>query len=197
MDQLHGLAMALWQTDASPSQDQHLLMICIAVIAGAMLLQAVMIAVAGMAAMKALKEVKDLTHDLHSKVVPILNKTTEVITDVSPKIRTVSENATHISYRVREKVDEAAEILGKVNRMVSETNDRTRAQVEHVDRMVTSALDTAEEVSHTVANGIRVPVRQVAATMAGLRTGFDTLLKNFGIGQSGGGQSNGDPGTRL
>jgi ABC-type transporter Mla subunit MlaD len=181
MTALYSLSMAMWQTPdpGLPSRDEHWLLICIALIAFAMLLQAFSTLAAGLAARKTLKEIKELAHDLHTKVVPIMQKTSAVIDDLAPKIRTVSENMTQVSYTVREKVDEVGETVSQINRTVADANRRTRGQVDHVDRMVSEVLSTTEDVAHTVSHGIRGPVKQVAGMISGLRVGIETLVKNF------------------
>jgi methyl-accepting chemotaxis protein len=188
MTALYSLSMAVWQTPdaAMSSRDEHWLMYCCIAIAVAMVFQAIVTIAASLAAMKTMKEFKALAHDVHSRATPIMQKTSDVINDLSPKIRTVSENVTQISYTVREKVDEVGETItqvnrtvGEINRTVAETNQKTRGQVEHVDRMVKTALDTTEEIGQTVANGIRGPLKQVAGMIAGMRAGIETLVKNF------------------
>ncbi len=180
MTALYNLSVILWQTDPGlPSRDEHWLMVCIAVIAFSMAIQAIVTLVVGMGSLKMIKEFKGLAQDIHGKALPIMQRTNDVIEDLSPKIRTVSENVTQISYTVREKLDEVGETVTQINRTVAETNHKTRAQVDHVDRMMNSALETTEDVANTVAHGIRVPLRQVAGMIAGLRVGIDTLVKNF------------------
>jgi uncharacterized protein YoxC len=181
MTALYSLSMVLWQTpdQGLTSHDGHLLVICIIAIAVAMVVQAVIILTAGLAAMKTMKEFRDLAHDVHTRATPIMQQTTDLLHDVSPKIRAVTENVTQISYTVREKVDEVGETLSQVNRTVADANQRTRGQVDHVDRMVTSALNTTEEVAETVSRGIRIPIKQMAGMVAGLRVGLETLMKNF------------------
>jgi len=181
MSALYSLSMALWQTpdQGLPSRDEHWLMWCIALIAAAMTVQAIVTLIAGIGAWKMMQEFKGLAHDLHGKATPIMQKTSAVIDDLGPKIRTVSENMTQISYTVREKVDEVGETVTQLNRTVSEANERTRGQVDHVDRMVSEVLTTTEDIAHTVSHGIRGPVKQVAGMISGLRVGIETLIKNF------------------
>jgi methyl-accepting chemotaxis protein len=181
MNTLHSLSMVLWQSaDApAPQSERHYLIFFIGVVAFSLLVNALVTMGATIATMKTLKEVKELAHDVHSKLLPIMQKTTDVVDDLAPKIRTISENATQISYTVREKVDLVGETVTQVNRTVNEANQRTRGQVDHVDRMVTEALVATEEITHTVAHGIRIPIKQVAGMIAGLRVGIDTLVKNF------------------
>ena len=191
MTALYSLSMALWQTPdpGLPSRDEHWLLWCIALIAGAMALQAVVTVVAGLRALKMLNEFKSLAADLHSQAMPIMRQTTELMNDVSPKVRAVTENVTQISYTVREKVDEVGETVSQLNRTMQISNEKARAQVDHVDRMVSSALATTEEVTETVTNGIRGPWRQIAGLITGLRVGIETLVRNFSPKDG--------PGTRL
>lgn len=181
MTALSSLSMVLFQSaDAPPpSSERTLLIIFIGIVAISLALNAIVSMMAGLKVMAAVKEMKALVHDLHGKATPILLKTDVLIDDLGPKIRTVSENVEQISYTVREKVDQVGETLTQINRTVGDANLRTRGQVAHVDRMVSSALESTEDITRTVAHGIRGPVKQVAGLIAGVRVGVETLLSNF------------------
>ena len=180
MDILISLGAAVLQADTSAgSNDLHLIMIFTGIVALSLLLAALTSAAVGVGVLKEIKQLRGLVTELHGKALPIFQKSTDVLTDLAPKIRTVSENVTQISYTVREKVDEVGETITQVNRTVQETNQRTRGQVDHVDRMVSEVLTTTEDLAHTVSHGIRIPVKQVAGMIAGLRVGIETLVKNF------------------
>jgi methyl-accepting chemotaxis protein len=97
--------------------------------------------------------------------------------ELSPKVRSLTENAEQISYAVRTKVDELGVTVSELNETVREINGRTRVQVVRVDGIVTDALVATEEISQTVQNGIRGPVRQIAGVIAGLRAGLETLIE--------------------
>ena len=180
MNSLHSLGVVFWQgSEGAGSSDQHWLMILVGIVALSLLINAIITLVAGFAAMKAFKEVTGLLKDLHGKASPIIEKTNALMDDLTPKIRSVTENVTQITYTVREKVDQVGETVSHVNRTVQEANMKTRGQVDHVDRMVSSALHTTQDVADTVAHGIKVPIKQVAGIVAGLRVGLETLVKNF------------------
>lgn len=182
MTALYSLSVILWQQvpdSGMPSRDEKWLVFAVVAIAIAMLVQAFVTLVVGLGTLKTMKEFKALAHDVHSRATPIMQQTTDLLHDVSPKIRAVTENVTQISYTVREKVDEVGETVSQVNRTVVEANLRTRGQVDHVDRMVTTALNTTEELADTVARGIRIPIKQMAGMVTGLRVGLETLMKNF------------------
>ncbi len=89
----------------------------------------------------------------------------------------MTENAEQISYTVRAKVDELGVTVSELNDTVREFNGRTRAQVARVDGIVSDALGATEEISHTVQQGIKAPVRQIAGIIAGLKAGIETLIE--------------------
>ncbi len=178
--------MVFWQTDtsvASASNDQHLVMIFTAIAALSLLVLAIVTlvggAVVGMGALKVLKEVKEIASDVHRKAMPVLHKADVLIDELTPKIRSVSADVVHITATVREKVDEVGVTVSQMNRTAAAANEKTRSQVDHVDRMVSSVLSTTEDVTNTVVHGIKVPIRQAAGLVAGIRVALETLIKNF------------------
>ncbi len=180
MNFLSSLGMTLWQADVTASStDVHWIMIAVVTIALVLVLVLLASGIAALAVMKEIKHIKGIVTDVQGKAMPIIQKTQEIITDLQPKIRTVSENVTQVTYTVRGKVDEVGETVSQINRTVRETNQKTRGQVDHVDRMVSNALSATEDVSHKVVHGVKVPLRQVAGVVAGLRVGLETLVANF------------------
>ncbi|MDQ2925634.1 MAG: hypothetical protein M3R43_08795 [Acidobacteriota bacterium] len=183
---LLSLSMVFWQTDTSgvsASNDQHLLMIFTAIGALSLLVLAIVTlvggVVVGLGALKVLKEVKEIVGDVHSKTMPVLHKADVLIDELTPKIRIVSDNAVHITTTVREKVDEVGVTVSQMNRTAAGANEKTRGQVDHVDRMVSSVLTTTEDVTNTVVHSIRVPIKQAAGLVTGIRVALETLIKNF------------------
>jgi hypothetical protein len=58
----------------------------------------------------------------------------------------------------------------------SDLNSKTRAQVDRVDGMVTSVLNTTNDISETVTRGIKVPLREVSGLVNGLKAGIEVLV---------------------
>jgi hypothetical protein len=48
---------------------------------------------------------------------------------------------------------------------------------------VTDALNATEEMSHTIQDGIRAPVRQIAGVLAGFKAMIDTLISRSPFGK--------------
>ncbi|MES2394057.1 MAG: hypothetical protein V4555_20655 [Acidobacteriota bacterium] len=185
MPSLGGLTLAFWQAnaDAVSAHDVNVIKWCAIVIAGALVVQAIGVMVAAGFGAKLLHRLDKLSCAFDEKTTPLVNKTTALIDDLSPKVRSISENVEQISYTVRAKVDEVSVTVSEVNRTVQDINGRTRVQVARADEIVTEAMIATEDISRTVQSGIRVPIRQVAGIVAGVKAGIETLLAKSPFGK--------------
>lgn len=178
MNALGCVAMALLQDNMGGMQhEMHLQTIFLGIIAIVLLVSIVMVGVGGLIGLRLIRKAEDMAERMESKIVPLADKTCDLVTQLSPKIHSLTENLEQISYTVRGKVDELSETVGELNRTVQEVNARTRGQVQRVDGMVSDVLTTAQEVSRTVQEGVRRPVHQIAGLIAGVRVGLETLLE--------------------
>ncbi len=107
-----------------------------------------------------------------------------LLTEIAPKVSTFTSNAEHISSTVRTQVDELAVTVTQLNATAQNLNARAQVHVAHVDGIVHDALNAAEDISNTVQQGIKAPLRQVVGVVAGVRAGLDKLfqLSPFGRG---------------
>ncbi|MDE1162085.1 MAG: hypothetical protein PW792_09100 [Acidobacteriaceae bacterium] len=162
--------------------DQHKISIWSAVIGIALVAQAVGVCIAAAFAAKMFMKVDKLTGAFEQKTAPLIEKATALVDELGPKIRTAATNFEQTSYTVRVKVDELASTVDQLNRTVQDVNERSRVQISRVDGIVSDALATTYEVSRTVQESIKGPVRQVAGVIAGLRAGLDTLIARSPFG---------------
>jgi methyl-accepting chemotaxis protein len=181
MPVLSGAAVIFFQESERTSQDIHWAMIFLAIIAVSVAILVVCVVVGGVVggvfAAKLAKQAGEIAEKADRRVGPLLDMTNELLVDLTPKLQALSTNAEQISYTVREKVDELSVTVGELNETVREINGRARVQVVRVDGIVTDALVATEEISQTVQNGIKAPVRQIAGVIAGLRAGLETLIE--------------------
>ena len=84
-------------------------------------------------------------------------------------------NADQISSTVRVKVDELSVTMTELNATMRDINGRTRVQVQRADNIVSDALHATEEVSQSVQQGIKGPVKQIAGVIAGVKAAMETL----------------------
>lgn len=171
---LNSLTMAMW-LDAGSGHDVYVARIFLGVIAIALVAQAVGVIVVGVFAARLLHRVDGIASSMEEKTAPILAKTNELLHDLSPKVRSITENIDQIGYTVRARVDEVAATVQEINVTVQDLNARTRMQVARADYIVTDAMAATEDISRTVQDGIRAPIRQVVGIIAGLKAGLETL----------------------
>jgi methyl-accepting chemotaxis protein len=180
MPVLSGLAIYL-QDSSQAQNDMHLSTVYLGIIAITLLVLLVGAILAAVVAAvfvsKLVKRAEHIANTVEGKAMPMINKANELVADLTPKIKHISENAEEISNAVRAKVDELSQTVSALNETVREINGKTRVQVERADGIVTDALEATQEISTTVQNGIRGPVRQIAGVIAGVKAGIETLIE--------------------
>ncbi|MGA7158611.1 MAG: hypothetical protein WBY53_17325 [Acidobacteriaceae bacterium] len=172
-----GAAVVLLQSSELTRHDIHWAMIFLAIIAIALIVQAVGVLISSAFGAKLLHRVNSIADIVETKTGPILDRTDKILKELEPKVRNVGDQVEHVTTTVRAKVDELGETMTELNDTMREINGKTRAQVKRVDGIVTDALQTTEEVSQTIQNGIKGPVKQIAGIIAGLRAGIETLIE--------------------
>ena len=183
MPVLRGAAVFLQQDGELTRHDIHLATIFLAIIALALVVQAVGVLISSAFGAKLLHRVNAIADIVETKTGPILDQTNTILRDLAPKVKSVGENAEQISSTVRVKVEELGATMTELNATMREINGKTRAQVVRADAIVTDALQGAEEISHTVQEGIKGPVKQIAGVIAGVRAAIETLVARSPFGR--------------
>jgi hypothetical protein len=165
------LTMGMWMQDpgALSSGNSRLLMFFVAMVAIAMVIQAVAVVAFALGALKSQKRIAAIAEEIRSRAMPVIDSAESLFHDTAPKLKVMTENLLETSHIVRAKAQEFDATLSDVNR-------KTRAQVSRVDSMVSTTLTRTAAIAETIHEGIRVPVKQVAGMVAGLRAGLDVLM---------------------
>ena len=174
MFNLHVSLMA-FQVQSSGSVDREtLLVIFVGIIAFFFLALIAGLAGAVIYALKlkrdVLKAIDSVKTTVQEKAYPVVASTQELIRDLTPKIKTIAENAAEISHTVRAQVTD-------IDSTLSDVTAKARAQADRVNGMVNSTLDTTSNVVGSVERGVKVPIREVAGILAGIKAGWDVLLR--------------------
>jgi hypothetical protein len=183
MDAVRGMMMSgMWlqDPDSLSSGNSRLLMIFVAMVAIAMVAQAIALIIMAIGAAKARKRGLEIAEEIRVKMLPIITGTHELIRDNAPKVKIITENFVEASHVIRSKAQE-------FDVTASDLNAKTRAQAARVDGMVTSVLNTTAEISESIQKGIKIPVREVSGVVNGLKAGLDVLVgraKGFGSGRT-------------
>jgi hypothetical protein len=198
-------ALAAFQAqDSIGSGNSKLLMLFIGVAAAALLIQAIVLAVFATGAMKAQKQLLGELSDFREKASQFIDRSNSLIVEFTPQARQIAirvdKITTHIAAIADQKAGEIAPTISAANQTVAsanqtaaEANLKARAQIARVNGMVTSALDATVRLGIAIERGIAVPGREVAGIAAGLKAGFDTLVR--GARAFGSGTPNGRPRT--
>jgi hypothetical protein len=182
---LNSLAISFFQDAASTAasaatstaHDMHLMRIYVLLIALALLAQACGILLVAVYAAKFLSILHSISCNVEEKALPLIARTSDLVRDLSPRITAIGTNVEQVSYTVRAKIDELGQTVSQLNETIADANGRTRFQVARVDGMISEALDTTEDVSRTVQRGIRIPVREIAGIIAGIKVAIETLIE--------------------
>jgi len=132
------------------------------------LLQAFVLLAMYFAVVRATKGLHEVTDELRQHALPTIATARSLFEDISPKLKVASTNLVEASHTLRHQADHVTATL-------DDLLNKTSAQANRVDEIVTASIDSAAHATEAVQHAFSVPVRQVSAVLAGLRAGFDVL----------------------
>jgi uncharacterized protein YoxC len=148
-------------------------LICIAVIAFAVLLQTIILLAVFVGLGKTAKLIKEELEVMRSSVLPSLKNTAEVLARVSPKLESTVTDVSELTRMVRKQ---AAEVEVSVEQVL----ESVRRQTGRIDGMVTDTLDAVDKASAYATKVIGKPARQISGVLAGIRAAVETLTSSTG-----------------
>ncbi len=152
------------------------LTIFIAVTAGAVVLQMLILAGMFFTIRKLSAHITQLSDDLVPRIVPVLEQTKKLTSDVQsmlettrPKLDVILDNAAVVSSTAREQTQ-------KLDVALTGFMDRAKIQAIRADELVTRTFDRVEDTSSKVQNTVTAPFKQVNAILHGVGAGLETLF---------------------
>ena len=166
-------------------------MIFIGIAAFALLAQAFVMLGMAMGASKAQKKLLGHVEDISNKLLPLIEKSNVLVTDLTPQIKDITAraqaitgNVEEISAFVRDKVNDFGPTIAAANQTINEANEtvrtanrRTQEQVGRVNGMVTDLLNATSQFGRAIQNGITTPVREVSNIVDGLKAGVMAFIQ--------------------
>jgi hypothetical protein len=149
--------------------DNTLLIVFIAVTAGAVLLQAGILLGMYFAVRKTSAKVESLSAEVKTRVLPTADLAHAMISDLRPKIETLLDNVSVSTTVLRAQLE-------RIDATLTDIVDRTRLQVIRADEFVTSTMDKLEETRESVQRTVVSPVRQISGLMHGLTVGVEAFF---------------------
>jgi len=89
-----------------------------------------------------------------------------LVEDVSPRISGIVADASELTRMARGQAQ-------KVDRILSETLERVRMQLIHVDQILTGAMETVEEAGARLKETVWGPVVKATAVIRGIQAGLE------------------------
>ena len=169
------MTLGMWLEDPGSlsSGNSRLLMLFVAMVAVAMVAQAVFVIAAAIGAAKTRKQLLAMAHELREKALPVIDSTQSMVQELQPKFRVLTDNLVETSHVVRAKANE-------FDATISDVNQRARVQTARVDDMVSSVLDATSGIASGIQKGVQVPVREFQGIMNGIKAGIDVLAGRRG-----------------
>jgi hypothetical protein len=159
-----------------------LYIVCIAVTAVGVILQAFFLGGMLFALRAAVKRMNEVSQLAEEHAIPALTSARRLIEEVGPKLKIASQNAVTVSQnaiKVSQSAVEISETLKDQSTRLGATFDhlreKTEVQAERVDEMVTGTLDSIANATAVLQRYVAGPIRQISAVLNGLRVGFGVL----------------------
>lgn len=148
------------------------ILIAIAAILGvAVLIQIIVLTVAGVAALKTMKaarefaqETKPVLHDAGDLLV----SAKQLLTKIEPKLDAAAGDLADIFRTAREESE-------RLSASAEEITERIRRQAEHMETLTSTALNGVERAGQVLNQAVNTPVRQISGVFAAARAILNSL----------------------
>ena len=134
----------------------------------AIVLQAIMLIALFLQLRRTAARVEETISDLNTRLTPIISRLQILVDDVSPRISGLVADASELTRLARGQAQ-------KFDRILTETMERLRLQLIHVDQILTGAIETVEEAGSRMRDTIWGPVAKASAMIRGIQSGLEFL----------------------
>jgi hypothetical protein len=138
----------------------------VVVTAIAVVLQAIVLVALFLQLRRTAARVEETIADFNARLNPILSRVQFVVEDVSPRISGIIADAAELTRLARGQAQ-------KVDRILTETMERLRLQLIHVDQILTGAMEAVEETGSRLRETVWGPVVKASAIIRGIQTGLE------------------------
>lgn len=128
------------------------------------------------------ESVRSIVEDAKPKVASVTENVRSIMEDATPKMKVVTENVKTVTTNFAETTttlkEKAQTIAGNVTETVEDANKKTRAQVDRVDGMISSAFTATGEIAGKIQHGIKVPVNEVVGWVNAGKASLDKFMSH-------------------
>jgi len=147
---------------------QVLQLILAAVVALALLMQAVVLAAIFFGMRKAASAARAELENLRAAMLPFIHDTRDFIGRVAPKVEETTTDLAALTHCLRTQTDDA-------RATTTDILERARRQAGRLDSMATAALDSADRALAFVSNAVTKPMRQFSGILASVKAVVESL----------------------
>jgi uncharacterized protein YoxC len=166
-----------------PNFDNQIIeLVFTAVIAVAVMLQAVALLAIYLAMRKAIGSIGEQVEDLRSSLMPMVDNSRELIDNTRVLVEQTQDLFARLAPKAEATVGNVARIAQGLRQQTEEVEfaakdilERTRRQTDRLDGMATDALDAVDRAGIFVAETVGKPVRQLAGLLAAARAIVESL----------------------
>jgi len=112
------------------------------------------------------RQIEDIRRSVKERMDPLADALREMVTSSREPVRIVTANLAEISQVLRERTS-------SVDALLADVLERSRAQIIRADQLFTNLTQRVEAAADKVERGVTVPLQEVSAVVAGVRTGLD------------------------
>ena len=138
----------------------------VAVTAAAVVVQAILLVGLFLQLRRTAARVEETIADLNARLTPLLSRVQVLVEDVSPRISGIVADAAELTRIARGQAQ-------KVDRILTDTMERLRLQLIHVDQILTGAMEAVEETGSRLRETFWGPVVKASAIIRGIQTGLE------------------------
>ena len=138
----------------------------VVVTAVAVVVQAIVLVTLYLQFRRTAARVEETIADLNARLTPILSRVQMLVEDISPRVSGIVSDAAELSRLARGQAQ-------KLDRILTETIERLRLQLVHVDQILTGAMEAVEETGSRLRETIWGPVVKASAIIKGVQTGLE------------------------
>jgi len=149
-------------------ENQTIELALFALVALAMLVQAIVLLAAFIAMRAAARSIDQKLEAFNSSVTPLIDNTRALVTRLTPRIEETADDLAALTHSLRVQT---ADIQFAANEIVT----RARIQASRLDEMVSHVLDTLQRTGNFMSDTVHKPMRQFSAILASVKAVVESL----------------------
>jgi hypothetical protein len=157
----------------------------VAMVALAILIQAIVFVAALLVLRKMAKSITEQIQDLRSSVMPVIESTRDLFVRLAPKIEATT---TDIAVLTRSLRNQTADVQVAAHEIIA----RVQRQASRVDTMLSNLLDAVERANAFMADAVSKPMRQISAFLASAKAVVESLRSSEGASRAEANRASGD-----